>query len=146
MYHAWPSTNKRCSHFSPSFKVRFMWPREFCEIEERSEDDLSTVLLTQHIFLIIIYIYISKNIALNHPYHKPPRPINLRRGLCRATLQVLRLEPGGLLTAGLPCCSFVFLNRSTSKRSRSRPLGDSKKEYIYLANMPLGLIDTYIYI
>ena len=105
----------------------------------KSKRDLKTI--SQQCFWLSKDFYI----ALKHPYHKPPRPINLRQGLCRATLQVLRLEPGALLTAGLPCHSFVFLNRSTSKRSRSRPLGDNKKEYIFVANMPLGFIIIWKY-
>lgn len=58
-----------------------------------------------------------------------------RTGLKRAMVNILRLQPGALLTAGLPCSSFIFLNRGTSKRSRSRPLGDQSKEYIKVSNL-----------
>ena len=61
----------------------------------------------------------------------------LREGFLDAVLHVLRLEPSALLTAGLPCGSFVFLNRSTSKRSSDRPLGDQKKSYVRMANLLL---------
>lgn len=67
-------------------------------------------------------------------------PCGLRQGLVGAMLGVLRLEPGGLLTAGLPCHSYVYLNRSTSKRSKGKPLGDQSKAYVRLSNMLLGLI------
>ena len=66
-------------------------------------------------------------------------PCGLRHGLVRAMLGVLRLEPGGLLTAGLPCHSYVYLNRSTSKRSKDKPLGDQSRAYVRLSNMLLGL-------
>ena len=61
--------------------------------------------------------------------------IAVRIGFARATLQVLQLRATGLLTAGLPCHSFIFLNRATSKRSKTRPLGDQMKAYIQIANM-----------
>lgn len=56
------------------------------------------------------------------------------QGLCRATLGVLRLVVEGLAFAGLPCGSFVYLNRSSSKRSRKRPLGSQRRLYVKQAN------------
>ena len=51
----------------------------------------------------------------------------------------LRLVEFGLLFGGLPCCSFIWLNRSTSMRSAETPLGDELKLYIRQANLSLGL-------
>ena len=68
-----------------------------------------------------------------------------RTGFARATLQVLRLRESGLLTAGLPCHSFIFLNRGTSKRSKTRPLGDQQKGYIQESNMLLAFIAKELY-
>ena len=51
----------------------------------------------------------------------------------------LRLVEFGLLFGGLPCCSFVWLNRATSLRSAETPLGDQLKLYIQQANVSLGL-------
>ena len=44
----------------------------------------------------------------------------------------------GLAFAGLPCGSFVYLNRSSSKRSRKRPLGSQRRLYVKQANTFLG--------
>ncbi|CAJ1438647.1 unnamed protein product [Effrenium voratum] len=35
---------------------------------------------------------------------------------------------------GPPCGSYVFINRSTSRRSRARPFGDCRKQYVRDAN------------
>ena len=43
--------------------------------------------------------------------------------------------------AGLPCCSFIWLNRSTSMRSADVPFGDQLKLYIQQANV---LLDNWI--
>lgn len=47
------------------------------------------------------------------------------RGLLHAILAVLRLRVNSLLFLGIPCSSWVWLNRGTSKRSKSNPLGDT---------------------
>lgn len=62
----------------------------------------------------------------------------LRSGFYFILLQVLRLRPGSLLMGGPPCGSFVWVNRSTSKRSRKSPLGDNQKSYVKMANAMLG--------
>ena len=63
-----------------------------------------------------------------------PRP--LRIGFLKAIQLMLRLQQGGLATAGPPCGSFVFLNVATSGRSKSRPLG-GKYQYVKDANKTL---------
>jgi hypothetical protein len=45
-------------------------------------------------------------------------------GLLHAIKGVLRLRQRGLLWGGVPCSSFVWINRGTSRRSRANPLGD----------------------
>ena len=58
----------------------------------------------------------------------------LRRGFCKFVQVILRLVPLGVVVAGPPCSSFVWVNKSTSKRSRGRPLGDSSKQYVRESN------------
>ena len=51
---------------------------------------------------------------------------------------VLRLREGSILSAGLPCSSFVFLNSHTSGRRTWRPLGfASLRPYVRTANVNL---------
>lgn len=54
-------------------------------------------------------------------------------GFLTAIQHTLRLKPGGLVTAGPPCGSFIFLNMGTSGRSKHRPLG-CRRNYIQVAN------------
>lgn len=49
--------------------------------------------------------------------------------------EVMRLKVGGLLWGGVPCSSWVFLNRHTSKRSREAPLGDEGQPSVRRANL-----------
>ncbi|CAK9034090.1 Uncharacterized protein SCF082_LOCUS20749 [Durusdinium trenchii] len=59
----------------------------------------------------------------------------MRRGFIRALEHTLRLKELGLLFAGLPCCSFIFLNLATSRRSRETPFGDTLKKYVFDSNV-----------
>ena len=71
----------------------------------------------------------------NHPCQRGRANVALpRTGFCRLVLLVLRLVPQGLLMGGPPCGSYVFINRSTSRRSRARPFGDCRKQYVRDAN------------
>ena len=58
----------------------------------------------------------------------------LRTGFMMILLKVLQLCKGGLLIGGPPCGSFVWVNRSTSRRSKTRLLGDSSRAYVKGAN------------
>lgn len=63
----------------------------------------------------------------------------LRPGFLRAILLTLRLEEGGLVSAGPPCGSFVFINLHTSGRRKWRPFGfASIRKYVRDANKNLG--------
>lgn len=53
-------------------------------------------------------------------------------------MSILRLKVEGLAFAGLPCSSFIFLNRATSRRSATQPLGATFKKYIKEANTHSG--------
>lgn len=57
----------------------------------------------------------------------------------KAIQYTLRLQEGGLTTAGPPCGSFVFLNMGTSGRSKQRPLG-GKYAYVKRANLTLNVV------
>ena len=59
--------------------------------------------------------------------------VGLRKGFLRCILETLRLRGDGLLAAGVPCSSFVWMNAYTSKRHID-VLGDQDKEYIRQAN------------
>ena len=58
----------------------------------------------------------------------------LRSGFLRAILMTLRLKQDGLLTAGCPCSSFVFVNLATSARSSTSPYGEESMGYVFDAN------------
>ncbi|CAE7785409.1 unnamed protein product, partial [Symbiodinium sp. CCMP2456] len=45
------------------------------------------------------------------------------QGFMRALALVLRLKPGGLLFAGLPCNSFAFMSKGSHKRTLDNPMG-----------------------
>ena len=64
--------------------------------------------------------------------------VALRTGFLRSIQLILRLQEHGLITAGPPCGSFVFLNMGTSGRRTWRPLGWSTKSYVRAANTCLG--------
>ena len=57
-----------------------------------------------------------------------------------AVLRVLRLAPDAVMSMGPPCSSYVYLNAGSSKRSRTRPYGDTSKAYIENANLLLCYI------
>lgn len=61
----------------------------------------------------------------------------MRTGWLTAVEFTLRLREFGLFFASLPCCSFIWLNRSTSMRSADVPFGDQLKLYIQQANVLL---------
>ncbi|CAE7839538.1 unnamed protein product [Symbiodinium sp. CCMP2592] len=61
-----------------------------------------------------------------------------RIGFISAVRSILKLAPGALTTAGVPCSSYVFMNRSTSQRSPANPLGRETLGYVADANRSLG--------
>ena len=62
----------------------------------------------------------------------------LRSGFMRALLMAMRLEEGGVLHAGPPCSSFVFINAFTHGRTKQRPLGYQRlRWYVRQANLKL---------
>lgn len=52
------------------------------------------------------------------------RLIYLRIGFVKAIQSVLRIREGGLIHAGPPCSSWIWMNRGTSKRSLGNLEGD----------------------
>lgn len=62
----------------------------------------------------------------------------MRIGFYNILMMVLRLRPGGLLVGGPPCGSYIWINRSTSKRSKTRPFGDGSRAYVKAANAILS--------
>jgi hypothetical protein len=55
-------------------------------------------------------------------------------GFLHAVRQVLRLRRNGLLWGGVPCSTWVWCNRGTSKRSASQPLGAEAAPSVAAAN------------
>ncbi len=55
-------------------------------------------------------------------------------GFCNAVALVLQTKAGGLNHFGIVCSSWIFLNRGTSKRSKTAPLGDTTHRYVRSAN------------
>ena len=55
-------------------------------------------------------------------------------GFLQAIKHTLRIMPSGVLHGGVPCSSFIFMSRGTSKRSRCWPAGNTKEPTVALAN------------
>ena len=55
-------------------------------------------------------------------------------GFLKAVALTLRLKEQGLLFAGLPCGSFVFISTGTHRRSRARPWGEEHREFVQQGN------------
>lgn len=66
-------------------------------------------------------------------------PFLPRVGLCQAVQYILRLKPYAMCVGGPPCSSFVWMNVATSKRSKTRPFGNTALGYIQSSNKFLGL-------
>jgi hypothetical protein len=56
-------------------------------------------------------------------------------GMLHAVGLVLRLKVGGLLWGGVPCSSWVWVNRATSRRTQNCPLGNPKEPSVRRANL-----------
>lgn len=50
---------------------------------------------------------------------------------------ILRAAPNALVFGGPPCSSYVWVNRATSGRSKEKPEGMTRKNYIQMANLNL---------
>ena len=62
--------------------------------------------------------------------------LTTREGFEDAVSKVLRLKPGGLLSMGIECRSFVFLNSSNCKRNYyNQYAGDTKYEPVKTGNL-----------
>ena len=59
---------------------------------------------------------------------------DLRIGYCVALQYLLRVSRGGLMWAGLPCSSHVWISRGSSGRSISCPRGDTSKKITRVGN------------
>ena len=70
--------------------------------------------------------------------------IDLRNGFAKAIQSCLRVKPQGLVSIGLPCCSFVWINKYTSQRNSEKPWGNESKPYIIAHNASLGLKSSQI--
>lgn len=57
-----------------------------------------------------------------------------RNGFLGAVRLILRLECDSLISAGLPCTSYVWVNQGTHGRSSARPLGNCHLDYVKEAN------------
>lgn len=62
----------------------------------------------------------------------------VRWGFKKIVEKILKLKPKGLLVAGPPCGSWIWVNRSTSQRSQQNPFGNSKRGYVRDSNATLG--------
>lgn len=63
----------------------------------------------------------------------------LRCGWLTAIHLLLKLKEGGLVHCGPPCGSFIWINRSTSRRTRESPFGAaSLRLYVRQANRILA--------
>ena len=56
-------------------------------------------------------------------------------GVIKAISLVLRLQEQGLLFAGLPCCSFIFISAGTHKRTTGSPWGQERWKFVRDGNV-----------
>ena len=61
----------------------------------------------------------------------------------RAIRYVLRLRPGGILSLGPPCGSFIWCNLATSMRNPDCPLGDVNLQHVALGNLSPDCISIH---
>lgn len=69
----------------------------------------------------------------------------MRSGFGKAIQGCLRLKEGGLCHIGLPCSSFIWLNRATSQRSLDSAWGDESKSYVSDSNTKLGSLYCFFF-
>ena len=103
--------------------------RDYFDISSRPDDDLLTVPIPYNLPALRVQL----PTALQNHYFWP------RLGMIRAVVKLLRVKERGILGAGLPCNSWVFINRSTSGRTKGRIFGTPKYQYVKMANVSLGL-------
>ena len=60
--------------------------------------------------------------------------LTTQAGLALAVGAVLRLMPGGLLCGGPQCSSWVWISRSSTKRSKDNPAGDVRRDSVREGN------------
>ena len=75
-----------------------------------------------------------KSIALDRDY-SPIMDINTDEGLSIALAFLLRVRPGGLCFIGAQCSSWVWLSRSTTKRSIENPYGNTSFNRVAEGNL-----------
>ena len=66
-----------------------------------------------------------------------PVSVQLSCGFISSVRSLLKVAPAGLVTAGVPCGSYVFINRGTAKRSAATPQGDESAPHVATANKSL---------
>lgn len=76
---------------------------------------------------------------LRTSYDKSDGPIEMDittdGGFMLALQLVLRVKKGGLLWLGVPCCSFIWLARGSTGRSREVPCGDESQHCTRVGNL-----------
>ena len=55
-------------------------------------------------------------------------------GFARAVSLIMRIRPGGLMFSAPPCCAWVWISKSTHKRTRLQPAGDPYSLWVLNAN------------
>ena len=110
------------------FKMCKQWScglSDYFDICSRGEsNDITTVCKSQ-----------TKNQHMQHACISEISIATVRCGFAAAVLGTLMLLPDGLLSLGPPCGSFVFLNRSTSGRSKERPYGHEHRSSVEQASL-----------
>ena len=65
--------------------------------------------------------------------------MELRKGFLLGLRHVLRLKGDAIISCGLPCTSFIWVNAGTHARSPERPLGNENYGYVKDGNVCRGL-------
>lgn len=68
----------------------------------------------------------------------------LRTGYLKAIQYALRVQADELVSFGLPCTLFIFMNSPTHQRSEESPYGDVSKQYIVQSNVCPGKVFSWL--
>jgi hypothetical protein len=60
--------------------------------------------------------------------------IDTEAGFLKLVLMILRVVPQGLVWFGVPCCSWIWMCRSVSRRTKADPAGNTDNRWVQMHN------------
>ena len=87
-----------------------------------------------HTTIMILDLYNAINVDLRQPYDidrdQVFNDLLSAPGMVKALALALRLQQRGLLFAGLPCSSYIFISSATHKRTITNPWGEEAWRFV----------------